>query len=338
MNSIDKFERFNYIKEIVKNFPNTLFQFTFEKENELRWSKKRTFKDSDKFSFFKKDSYFRSNLWNETTDEIRLDFDYSTLEENLYRMRGVVQKLESVGICKYELYLTGGKGTHLTFRFDFRPFLEFDRENVRNELFNALELGIKTDTTLFQTIQVIGLEGFNHRKTKLPKQRIFFDNNCHILLENNLNLLYLSEDFVNKIPKNTENAILYNLQHISTKDNSFNCDLTTKNNNINQKKLIWHILRFKEIYLNLKDGRKRLLDMLTRYLLLTIKNIDEIEIILKDFCNSVKINIDVDSRIKSTKSSMKANAIFIYSDVLTKEEFYKGWSQAINFNEPFNNK
>ena len=327
--------RYEYVEKIFEIFPYTIFQFTFEKDNVINWSKKLSFNYIDKFTFFKKESYFRSNLWNEYSDEIRLDFDYETLEENIYGMRGVVETLENLKIIKYETYLTGGKGTHLTFRFDFRPFKEFSREQVRNIIFNMLNLNINVDKSLFQTIQVIGLEGFNHRKTNFPKQRIRFEKEKYIILNANINFKYLEDSYINYLSKSLEDKVLDNLKEKPLKLSNFNLDI--KKTNYDQNKLIWHISRFREIYLKLNDGKKRLLDMLTRYLILTTKNLEDTKIILESFSKDLNLNFNIESRIKSTKDSMKANAIFIYPNILTKEEFYKGWSMT-NINEPLQNK
>jgi hypothetical protein len=325
MNSLEKNERYEYILEISKQFSNTLFQFVYEQNNKINWSKKRTFEESNKVLFYKKESYFRSALCNKNSDEIRLDFDYKTIEENINRMRGVIEVLLNFGIDKFETYLSGGKGTHLHFRYNYSPFENHDRKEVRKSIIKFLNLGVEIDDTLNQTNQVIGMEGYIHRKTKKLKERITIDYNSHKIVSKSINFEYLNDVFVNKYDTKMTQKVLKILEKNKNNKTIIIPNLNTKTT-FQHKKIEKYLNRFKECYFTLNDGKKRFLDMVTRYLLLTTKNTKDTEKYLYEFCKSIKITINIPQRVILTQNSMKAPAIFIYKDILTKEVFYENWS------------
>ncbi|MCA9460188.1 MAG: hypothetical protein KC550_06585, partial [Nanoarchaeota archaeon] len=147
-----------------------------------------------------------------------------------------------------------------------------------------------------------------------------------------INFNYLNKSYVNELNPEIIKNILIKFNEMQ-KDKVAKFELNLNENTINEKKLIWHIQRFKEIYINITDGKKRLLDTFTRYLILTIKDKDKIMSILNQFKLDLNLKLDVENRRKLTLNSMKSPAIFIYKDVLTKEQFYVGWPWANN-NEP----
>lgn len=345
-----KSQKFEYVKKISEISSNTLFAWWIGKELNgkfLNFSAHRTFQDiiNDekpivKFSLLKKESYYRTKIWNDRTDKFIFDFDEESLKNNLSWVREVVKQLKNIGINKYQVYLSGGKGIHLHFRYYIHDFMEcrgcFSREDVRKAIFSLFDLqGMKIDETMFSTTQMIGIEGFRHRKTNNYKQRIKLTNNEYKILEKNINFEYLEKSYVNGFSESVKNNIRRNLEpkERPKKPISINFD---KNKNYNQEKLEWHLNRFAEIYYNIRDGKKRILDCLCRYLFLTTKDADTTRFYLNLFMTKFNIKyISVDERLLRTKNSSekylsqgKKPGVFIYLDILTKEDFY--------VNYPFN--
>lgn len=332
MNS-PKYLRFEYVEIISKKFPGTFFHWWYiDKYNQLNPSSHKRFNELDKFLFFKKDRILRNSLCDETTDELRLDFDNKDINENLNETRKVIERLHELGLNKYEVYLTGSKGTHLQLRYDYSSFLEWgERDLVRKALFEVLNLDVKIDPLLFRTNQMIGLEGYNHRKTNKPKLRIELSKDSYEVLGEQLNFKYLNDEYVNKLSLEVINRIKDILNHKnSSKTNEFsisNIDFNKKTN-YNKEILIKHLLRFKELHENnlICHSQNRFSDMITRYLWLTTKDEEETKKYMSWIFSNLKLNINVDDRFKCTTQNMRSPAIFIYKDILTKEEFYSNWN------------
>lgn len=337
--------RYEFVENISQISENTLFHWWYiDTENKLQGTRHKTFKDIDKFAFFRKDRFLRTKIWNDNSDELILDFDNEKLDDNIEDMRKTIQRFSQLELTKYETYLSGGKGGHIHLRFDYSKFREFDREEIRKAFFEALNLNVKIDLALFRTCQMIGLEGFNHRKTNNPKLRINILENSYEVLKDQLSFNYLKDEYINKIPHKLDQEIKLLLKNKNSSKNpseelqyELNLDIIP---NYDKDKFQWHIKRFEEVYQSLDDGKKRIFDSLTRFLISRTHDIEITKNVLIYFKQKYDVECqNIDERIKYSKIAYeKYHALFPYRDLLNKEEFYKGWPWAENCNEPLNIK
>lgn len=328
---VPKHLKFIYAADISQISPNTLFHWWFiDNEGNLLGSKHKTFNEINKYIFFKKENLLRTKIWNNEFDEIILDFDNKNIQQNLHELKKTIEKLEIIGINKYECYLSGGKGTHLHFRYFVSDLIEcgdeVTREDIRKAIFYSLNLNIKIDEALFRTNQMIGMEGFNHRKTNKPKERIIINNEHFIKLPNPINFEYLDISYVNTFSYNFTEKIKNELMKNNKNEKDKYIHLKKKSKSYRIEILEWHINRFAEIYCYIDDGHKRITDMLCRYLWLTTRDEKTTKYYLDIFFSRCKIKfITINQRFKSTINSMKAKKIFLYKEIITKEEFYENY-------------
>lgn len=322
--------RLNYVQSIFEHFPYTLFQWWYFENGELKPTKHRVFNDINPIMYLRKDKMLRTTLFNETSDELRLDFDNVDLNENLDDMKKVISKLIEWGVHKYECYESGGKGTHLKLRFNNIPFKNFDRQEVREVLFNTLNVNAKVDRLLFRTQQMIGLEGYNHRKTNKPKLRLIVDDdNLFNHLDQNLNFEYLKDDFVNNLDSKLIQRMLDVLENKNTSQIKPYKDINKvikKKTKFNEQILFLHLDRFVELHLNdeiVRESKNRFSDMVTRYIWLTTKDELTSKMYMKYIFGRLDFKIDIDERFYLTIKYMKSNAIFLYKDLLSKQKFYE---------------
>lgn len=326
-------KKMQYVETIADKFPHTLFVWCFVRPNEteLSWTNPKVYKDINLNVFWRKPSIFRGALWDKYTDELRLDFDYSTMEDNIKAVSETLIKLKQLGIDKYLLYETGGKGIHLQLRYSFE-FGDFDRADVRRTLFNCLDLNIDVDPLLFRTGQILGLESFAHRKTNNPKQLITVSNNKITRLNKGLEFDYLTDVYINYLPKDLINSVVNVLSKIDKPKKPLNLNHSPPAF-YNSKSFTWHYNRFKFMYLNLEGyGFNRTQDMFIRWVYLTTKNEEVTRYYYKLFCDEVGIGNNLDtitSRVNATIKSMSANAIFIYKEVFSKEDFYADYVKEV---------
>jgi hypothetical protein len=329
----------DYINTMVALFPNTLFQWAFIKHNDpgMKWTKLRTYRDTDQRLFWLKPAIYRSTLWDKQTDELRLDLDYDTLEENTIKANVITDKLNELGIAKYLVSVSGGKGIHITLRYNYTAFDEYDRALVRETIFNYLDLDLAIDKKLYRTTQVLGCEGFKHRKTLKPKQLITIKDNTITILDNVIEPLYLTDSYVNSLSDIITNDVLNVLTAAATPPQKKVLFVdNTPPAFYNDTKFSFHYNRFIEMYLNLNEhGLNRTQDMFIRYIYLTVKNEEVTRYYYKLFTDAIGMSLSVEQikmRVGNTIHSMKANAIFIYPDVFTKEDFYKTYNQEVIVN------
>jgi len=333
-------KQMSYVETIAKDFPHTLFAWCFKKqgEEELKWTSNKTYNNVNLTVFWRKANIFRGALWNHSTDELRLDYDYSDMQDNITAVTKTITRLEELGIKKYLVYATGGKGLHIHFRYNF-VFKDYDRADVRHTLFNKLDLNIAVDNTLFRTGQILGLESFKHRKTMQHKQLITITNNEIQYLNYGLEFDYLTDSYVNTLNDTLVNDVLHTLDNIDKPKNTLKIN-STPPAFYKSTSFDFFFNRFIYMYFHLEGfgtnkmvGGNRTQDMFIRYVYLTVKNEELTRYYFKLFCDSVGLSMGVEKiikRVQSTINSMTANAIFIYPEIFTKEYFFETYIKEAN--------
>lgn len=324
--------RKQYLITMIYRFPDTIFKSTFkDKTGSLQWTKGKTLSQVEMWRL-NQDYANVGRLFNEKTDELVLDIDMEHISEAVTEAKKVIRALNKNKIDKYETYFSGNKSVHFHLRFNFEPFKDYDRKEVRQAFFEALQTDAKgIDKSLFQTTQTITVPGFKHRVTENHKQRMIIKNDFEFD-KLTINLDYLTSGYVNKLNKEfierVKNILKGKVREV--KQVHLNLDIKT---NFDEDIMKWHLKRFVEVYQSLKDGHKRLLDCVVRYIYLTTKNLTLTKHIFKKYCDNIGIHNTeefaskrVDWTIQSISKRIENNlpvAIFPYEDVLTKKDFYK---------------
>jgi hypothetical protein len=327
-------KKMEYVEIIANKFPYTLFVWAFMKPNDsiLSWTNPKIYGDINLQVFWRKRNMCRGALWDSETDEMRIDLDYKCMDDNIKVLTEIVTKFRKFGITKYLMYVSGGKGLHIHFRYKF-VFGDEDRADIRKSIYECLNFAGDIDTSLFRTNQPFGLEGFNHRTTDKTKELITLEDGVIVYSRKSLEFDYLTSNYVNDLSKEFIDLIYNNLKPIKINSPIIHNPNNTPPVFYNSTSFDWHIKRFYEMYSNLNDGRRRTLDMFIRYVYLTTKNEEVTRYYYKIFCDSINIKVSNDTIIKkvsATLNSMKSNAIFIYKDVFTKEDFYKTYIKEVD--------
>jgi len=327
--STKKIESISYMKELNKISPSTLYYWHFTQDNKSLWTSRKKLEEINEYSFIKNENMYKTSLETKDSMEVRFDLDYKTFDLNLKYARKLCKALEKNNIFKYLVYFSGSVGIHICFRvFKDCSFSSFDKKAVRESLFKSLNVVCDIDLSLFNDSQGLVCEGWNNRKTNNPKQLIRLNEESLDFI-GFIEPLYLTKDYINQLNKDLIKSLILNLNPILENKPS---EIEIKPHNIDIIKLNWHIQRFKTLYNELVDGKKRLLDILNRYLYLTIN--DEVIIIniLLNFYKSLGIPASenhLKNRLLQSLRSMTTKAIFIYKDVITKEEFYLNYAKEV---------
>jgi len=306
-----------YYETINLKFPKVLFQWTFliPGEDEVKFSKPKPFD----FKMFNKKTIYRTALDNETEREFRADLDYSDFNQNLTALNKLKTKLNKLKI-KYLCYFTGGKGVHLTFRY-ITPtaYKDISSAELNKLIWEYLDLDLNIDKTLFRSYQMIGAEGFTHRKTRQPK--VLLDDNNLFTLEQ-INILYLTNLYLNELPKDFLKQVKTKpLQVINTPTKPF------KTNNKNQEHMI---KRFIIVHNLLKDGHKRLNVMFSRFLYINYSNNQtELNKIITHYKsktnqdNNNKLDLIIKDEFKRLENKeVNTIKIFIFPELITPKDFF----------------
>ena len=304
-----------YYQKIGILFPRTLFQWCFKIDNQLKFSIPKTFQEIG-LNFFSREIMNRTALNNNNSLELRLDLDYTTFDLNLKYAKEIIKRLKEIGLNKYLIYFTGGKGVHITLRYSLELSLnDLEPQLINKKIWSYLNLNnILIDEALFKPYQMISCESFKHRHTLNKK---FLISEKDFLITNEcFNPNYLEDSYLNSLSKDLMNYILK--PDIKPISKTIIKPINTKEN-IYKKNYLIILDRFFYIYSKLKDGHKRVLVTLQRFLLVNFE-LEEAQLIFKDFC--LKHNLQL---IKfETTNKAKLKNIFIFPKICNPKLLYGG--------------
>ena len=113
---ISKIQLLEYYERLNTISPNTLFCWFWFDNDEMKGTTHFKF-DTKDWKVFTTKNIYRTEIITNNTKELRLDFDNETLEDNLKSAFEVWNILKLNNINNAQIFLTGGKGLHLQFRY-----------------------------------------------------------------------------------------------------------------------------------------------------------------------------------------------------------------------------
>ena len=322
-------EIIEYYELMQKKFPNTIFRFAYDKGN--TFSNDYLLKDIEILKI--KNSFSnRKPLINNNSFEVIFDLDQKTFKENLEVLAKLKQSLINKKIKKFVCYYSGGKGIHIHMRFKFLDEIKtnFDIRTFSNDL---RKFFLKNVNAIVDNLpaNIISCEGTKHRTFYKPK--LIIDVETMQVTPLSVDINYLSDKFVNNISNQIIKRLgLKDTETLTEVKKSPNLELN-KPPSLDNLKIQWHIKRFIELYKELKDGRKRFLVCVKRYIYLTYKELNKSCELYQVFLQEININKSLDDIKKEFGyliPHIKTNCIFMftkqeYSFYLTKEMFYKNY-------------